>query len=80
MHTDKIMVFVTASSEEEAKKIASSLVQNKLAACCNTGIPVASFFNWEGKECEEQEYLIIAKSLVELLDAVIEHVKKIHSY
>ena len=62
MNTDKIVVLVTAGSLEEAKMIGRSLTDKKLAACCNAGIPVFSFFNWKGKQCEEQEFMIIAKS------------------
>lgn len=75
-----IVVLITASSAEEGEKIATSLVDHHLVACVNMVPAVKSFFFWEGKPTQESEVLLIAKSRMPLLDKIIEHVKKIHSY
>ena len=75
-----IVILITASSAEEGEKIASSLVENHMVACINIVPSVKSLFFWEGKTAQESEVLLIAKSRRPLLDKIIGHVKKIHSY
>jgi len=76
----EIVVFVTASSEEEATKIARALVEAGLAACGNILPAVRSIFRWEGKICDETESLIIIKSRGDLFDSLTATVKRHHSY
>ncbi|MBI5038518.1 MAG: divalent-cation tolerance protein CutA [Nitrospirae bacterium] len=75
-----IIVLITASSAEEGEKIATSLIDHHLVACVNMVPSVKSFFFWEGKSAQESEVLLIAKSRRPLLDKIVEHVKKTHSY
>ena len=77
---DFIIILVTAGSKEEGKKIAESLVNHHLAACANIVPSIKSIFFWEGKTDQATEVLLIIKSRRHLLDKIIEHVKKIHSY
>ena len=74
------IILITASSMDEGEKIADSLVENHLAACVNLVPSVKSVFFWEGKTDQQSEVLLIAKSRKALLDQIIDHVKKIHSY
>ena len=62
----EIIVLVTASSEEEATKIARSLVDTGLAACANILPGVKSIFRWQGKVLEETELLVILKTKADL--------------
>lgn len=41
--------YVTTPNEESAKKIATDLVSNKLAACVNIIPNIQSVYEWEGK-------------------------------
>ena len=41
---------------------------------------VRSIFSWEGKITEEQEYLMIAKSVSQAFEHVASTVKALHSY
>lgn len=75
-----IVVFITAGSIEEGEKIAASLVDHHLVACVNIVPSVKSFFFWEGKTDVASEVMLIAKSRRYLLDRIIDHVKKVHSY
>ena len=45
---DHIVVFITASSTDEANLITSELISKKAAACVNT-TPIDSIFTWKGK-------------------------------
>jgi periplasmic divalent cation tolerance protein len=54
-------MFSTASSKEEAKTIASHLVQQQLVACVNIVPSVESVYMWEGKVQDSKEFLMIIK-------------------
>lgn len=78
--TDKIVVFSTASSAEEAEKIARGLVDARLAACVNIVPSVRSFYRWQGKIEDSAELLLIIKSSRERFDALRASLEKLHSY
>lgn len=77
---DEIVIFITASSEDEAVKIASSLVQEHLVACANIVPKVRSLFFWHGGIQDEQESLLICKGRLFHMDRIIRRVKSLHSY
>lgn len=72
-------VYITTSSEAEAKEIAKKLLDKKLIACANM-FPISSLYYWENKLCDDSEFAVIMKTRAELLDELIEQIKKIHSY
>jgi len=75
-----IVVLVTCGSEEEALKIARALVEEGLAACANLVSPVRSIYRWEGKICDDREWLLIIKTQLERFTPLEEKVKSLHSY
>ena len=77
---DKIVVFVTASTEQEAENIARLLVEQRKVACVNIVPRVRSLFWWQGKLDSAQETLLVAKTRASLLPQVIDVVEKAHSY
>ena len=78
--TDKIIVLITAGSEEEAHSIAESLVKEKKAACVNIVPRVDSLFWWEGKLDSAAESLLLVKTKTSLFPEIVELVKRTHSY
>jgi periplasmic divalent cation tolerance protein len=78
--TDKIVVFSTAASADEAEKIARALVNERLAACVNVIPSVRSFYRWQGKIEDSAEFLLVIKSSRELFDALRASLEKLHSY
>lgn len=74
-----IVVYITAGSEEEAKKISHYLVENKLAACANY-FPISSVYRWKGKVEEDKEFVVLAKTRKELFEEVKKGINEIHSY
>ena len=78
--TDKIVVFSTASSSEEAEKIARALVNDRLAACVNVIPSVRSFYHWQGKIEDSPEFLLLIKSSRERFDVLRVALEKLHSY
>jgi periplasmic divalent cation tolerance protein len=75
-----VVVLVTCGSEEEALKIGRALVEERLAACANLVSPVRSIYRWEGKICDEREWLLILKTRQERFKQLEEKVKSLHSY
>jgi len=78
--TDKVVVFVTCSSAEEAGRIARALVDERLAACVNISSPIRSVYRWQGKVTDEEEVLLVIKTTRELFDLLRRAVEKLHSY
>ena len=77
---ETIVVFITASNEDEAAKIARALVEAHLAGCVNIVKGIRSIYSWQGKVEDESEVLMISKTRRELFEALLEKVKELHSY
>lgn len=75
-----VVIFVTAANKKEADKIASALINNKLAACVNVIANVNSLFWWQGKAAYAKETLLIVKTRRALMHKLIKKVKSLHSY
>jgi len=78
--SDPIVVLVTCGSEEEATKIANSLVEEGVAACVNIISPVRSIYRWEGKVWDEREWVLIIKTQKKRFEELEKKVKSLHSY
>jgi periplasmic divalent cation tolerance protein len=78
--TDKRIIFTTAGSREEARKIANALVERKLAACVNIVPQIESIYRWEGKVESAEEWLLIIKTNFSAFDRVRDTIKELHSY
>ncbi len=78
--TDKIVVFVTAGSRREGRKIAKRLVGSRLAACVNLTAPIESIYGWKGKVETSAEVLLIIKTRRELFSRIEAEVRKLHAY
>lgn len=78
--TDKIVVFSTCASAEEAERIARTLVEKKLAACVNILPAVRSIYRWKGAVEDGPEILLVIKSSRPLFDELQAEIGKMHSY
>jgi periplasmic divalent cation tolerance protein len=76
----EIVVFITASKEQEAATIAHALVEARLAGCVNIVKNIRSIYSWEGKIEDEKEVLMIAKTKKKLFKPLEKKVKELHSY
>jgi periplasmic divalent cation tolerance protein len=74
------IVFVMAGNENEAAKIARTLVEERLAACVNIIGPVRSIYRWRGAVEDEREYLLTVKTRARLFARVERRVRDLHSY
>jgi periplasmic divalent cation tolerance protein len=73
------LVLVTAP-EAEARSLARSLVEERLAACGNVIPGVRSIYRWEGRVEEADEALLILKAPAELEEALVRRIPELHSY
>jgi periplasmic divalent cation tolerance protein len=78
--TDKIVILSTASSEEEAARLAQLLVEQRLAACVNVLPRMRSFYHWKGAVESADEWLLVIKSSRALFAEVCGLLEKQHSY
>ena len=78
--TEHVVVLVTTSGDEEAKKIAKRLLDERKAVCVNIINGVSSLFTWQGRQEDERESLMVIKSGASLLPQIVETVKQVHSY
>jgi len=77
--TDKKIVLTTAGSRDEARRIAETLVDRKLAACVNIVPKIVSIYRWKGKVEEAEEWILLIKTAApfeKVRDAILE----MHSY
>lgn len=75
-----IVVFITASSEDEAAVIARALVEARLAGCVNILRGIRSIYRWQEKIEDETEVLMVAKTRKKLFKGLAEKVRELHSY
>lgn len=78
--TGSIVVLVTTGGTAEAEQIATTLVNERLAACVNILNPIRSFYRWQGTLSDDQECLLLIKARAEDFAALEARVKTLHSY
>ncbi|HEY9763977.1 MAG TPA: divalent-cation tolerance protein CutA [Trichocoleus sp.] len=73
------VVLVTASSQEEALKLADHLVKDALAACVNL-FPVQSVYTWQGELHHDTEWQLVIKTNLDCFAQLEARVRELHSY
>jgi periplasmic divalent cation tolerance protein len=74
------LVLSTAGSKDEASKIATALVEEKLAACVNILGPILSIYRWQGNVDRAEEFLLLIKTTGEFSQRVQTRIAELHSY
>lgn len=75
-----LLVYMTAADKAEAEKVGKHLVEKRLAACVNIVDTIDSLFWWDGGVQSEQETAFVAKTTESRMPALIDEVKRVHSY
>ncbi len=73
-------IYMTAGSVDEARTIGRALVDEQLAACVNLIDGMRSIYRWNGELQEDAETVLIAKTREDLVDALTDRVRALHSY
>ncbi len=74
------LIYITTADLGEAQRLASALVEERLAACANILPGMQSYHWWEDAVQTQQEVVLIAKTRAGRLDALINRVRALHSY
>jgi periplasmic divalent cation tolerance protein len=78
--TQELIVFVTAPNNDEAERIADSVVSERLAACVNIVGGIQSIYRWEGEVTRDREILLIVKTTDERYAELERRVIELHTY
>jgi periplasmic divalent cation tolerance protein len=74
------VVLSTAGSESQAREIARTLVERRLAACVNVVPAITSVYRWKGKVVEDSEALLIIKSSAARFEELRAAIRELHTY
>jgi periplasmic divalent cation tolerance protein len=80
MATEFVQLTTTAGSREEADRLATALLEPRLAACVQVVGPIESRYWWHGTLERSEEWLLLAKTAAALLERATAAVVAAHSY
>jgi periplasmic divalent cation tolerance protein len=78
--TGIVTVYATFPSQEEAERIARTLVEERHAACANLLGPCRSIYRWQGAIEEATEVAALFKTRDSQAEALIARLAGLHSY
>ena len=78
--TGIVSVYATFASDEEARRIGRTAVEERLAACVNILGPCRSIYRWQGKVEEAEEVAAIFKVTAGQAGLLIQRIGELHSY
>ena len=78
--TDFVIVLTTLPADGDAAAFASTLVEERLAACVNIGGEMQSVYRWEGQIEEDQERQVTIKTSRASVARLWERVRELHPY
>ena len=74
------ILYVTTENRNEARKIGSVLVEQRLCACVNILDGMESIYWWNGEVQSDTECVLLIKTTSEHVPAVTKTVLNLHSY
>jgi periplasmic divalent cation tolerance protein len=77
--SDAMLVMVSCADQEEARRIARALVEQRLAACVHVQ-PHDSIYWWEGAIETAEEVSLLIKTVPDLFEPVCASIRAMHSY
>jgi periplasmic divalent cation tolerance protein len=78
--TEIRLLYVTTKDNEQARRIAESLLDRQLIACANILPHMESIYRWNGKVQNDSESVLILKTTAARVSDTIEAVKELHTY
>jgi periplasmic divalent cation tolerance protein len=80
MINECIQVVTTVEKREDAERIASIVVNKRVAACAQILGPIQSTYWWKGKVEQAGEWLVMMKTRQELYAALEKEIRAVHPY
>ena len=78
--SDFVLVICTINDYDKAREISKKLLEDKLIACSNIIPNVTSIYRWQGKICEDSEYLLLMKTKYAVFDILKSKIIELHPY
>ena len=79
-HLPFIQVTTTTATEAIAQKIATELVEQRMAACVQIEGPLESVYWWQGQVEQAREWRCMIKTRGSLFEAVAQAISRLHPY
>ena len=80
MINDYIQVFTTVEKRRDADRMASVVVNQRVAACAQVVGPMRSTYWWKGKVEEAGEWLLMMKTRQDLFPSLEKEIRAVHPY
>lgn len=77
---DTLIVITSLPDAESARALATTLVEQRVAACVNVLAPCQSIYRWEGKVEEAEEVTLLIKTCAARYAALEEAIRAYHPY
>lgn len=74
------LVYVTTGSVDEARHLARTLLQERLAACANIVAAMQSLYWWDGRIQDGDEAVLLLKTRSSLVEELTSRIMALHSY
>jgi len=78
--TNARIVLTTVGLKDVADKLATELVERRVAACVNIIGPIRSVYRWHHKVHRDSEYLLLIKTTAEHASRLESAFKELHPY
>ena len=78
--SDIVSVYATFGSDEEARRICRTVVEEGLAACANILAPCHSIYRWQGRIEEAAEHAALLKTSSAAAPKLLARIEALHSY
>ncbi len=75
-----LLIITTITDIDKGKLLERQIIDNQLAACCNIMPRVTSIYRWKGELCEDQECLLVIKTVETRFKQISEFIKQQHPY
>ena len=75
-----LRIVLTTLGDTDARALARTLVEERLAACVNIHGPMVSFYRWKGIVERDAERQVVIKTTRENLTALRARLSELHSY
>jgi periplasmic divalent cation tolerance protein len=80
MTSDFVLILTTLGVSADASAFASTLVDERLAACVNVLPEMDSIYRWQGRVERDREHQLVIKTTAARLPALRERLASLHPY
>ena len=80
MSTEHLLVLTTCPDQGTATRIATALIEERLAACVNQVPGIRSLYHWEGRIEHDTEVLMLVKTTATVYERMEALIRKHHPY